>query len=246
VFWGDGYGVVHAFEMPASTEVADGKVPRLIEAWRCDANPHHYRYDANGQLRQYPWTMGGRELAEIRAGGPGHIISTPVFHEGRLYVAIGRDRNYCLKERGRGLGSGAVTCIDPTGSGDVTDSHIVWRNTDAGRFHGTPSIVNGRMYLASTDGHLYCFDVADGRVLETYDLESGVFDRSQMLSDGKIYVASHRGEMFVFEAGERLKLLSRKRHKEHFATPTPCGRMLILPSDRAIRAYARPAEEGRR
>ncbi len=246
VFWGDGYGVVHAFEMPASTEPAGGDVPRLVEAWRCDANPRTYRYDANGQLRTYPWTMGGEELAEIRAGGPGHIISTPVFHEGRLYVAIGRDRNYCLKKRGRALGQGAVTCIDPSGSGDVTDSHIVWRNTDVGRFHATPSIAGGRMYLASTDGHLYSLDVADGRTAWAFDLGSGVCDRSQLLADGKIYVANDRGEVFVFAAGAEAKLLSRTRGKEHFATPTPVGRLLILPGDRAIRAYATGATEGLR
>jgi outer membrane protein assembly factor BamB len=241
VFWGDGYGILHAFEVPDSYPAAGEAALRLTEAWRVDANPRHYRYDPSGRERGYPWTMGrDDEVNALREGGPGHIISTPVFHDGRVYVAIGRDGNYCLKGGGRFLGQGAVTCVDPAGAGDVTESHVLWRQTDVGRFQATPSVADGRLYLAGMDGHLYCLDASNGRIVYRYDLERAVAERSQFLADGKLYVANRSGEFFVFRTGPIPELLFRERPDvRHPATPTACGDLLILAGSREIGVYRR-------
>ena len=241
VFWGDGYGFVHAFAVPEAA--AEGEPPKLDEVWRLDANPHRYRYKPDGSERPYPFTMRRRtpDWEQRRLEGPGHIISTPVFHDGRLYVAIGRDIQYTRKVRGRGLGWGAVTCIDPAGSGDITATNILWRQTDIGRTQATPSILDGLMYIASLDGYLYCLDIGDGTVVWKHDLGHAVGERSQLVADGKIYVATDRGEMFVFRTGREPELLSETRLRGAPSTPVAVDNLLIVGNERGVKAYRKGA-----
>ncbi len=242
VFWGDGYGFVHAYAVPEAG--TDGEPTMLEELWRLDANPRHYRYTPHGSERPYPFTMRRRtpNWEQRRLEGPGHLISTPVFHDGRLYVAIGRDIQYTRKEKGRGLGWGAVTCIDPAGLGDITETNIIWRQTDVGRTHATPSILDGLMYVASLDGHLYCLDIEDGSIVWKHDLGHAVCERSQLVADGKVYVATDRGELSVFQTGREPTLLFETRlHGGPPSTSVATGEILIMANERGVRAYRKEA-----
>jgi outer membrane protein assembly factor BamB len=84
---GDGW--IYSFRADAGR---DGK-PELL--WKFDANP-----------KTSKWTTGGR-------GTRNNVITTPVVHEGRVYVAMGQD-----PEHGNGVGN--LWCIDPQRRGDVS------------------------------------------------------------------------------------------------------------------------------
>ena len=84
---GDGW--VYSFD-PAG----DGKGNSKL-LWKFDANP-----------KTSKWELGGR-------GTRNNIIATPVFHKGKLYVAVGQD-----PEHGEGIGH--LWCIDPTKRGNVS------------------------------------------------------------------------------------------------------------------------------
>lgn len=77
--------------------------PRLL--WKFDANP-----------KDSKWILGAR-------GTRNNILAAPVIHGGLVYVAVGQDPE-------QGEGPGAVHCIDPSGSGDVS-SHLVVRGAAA-------------------------------------------------------------------------------------------------------------------
>jgi outer membrane protein assembly factor BamB len=242
VFWGDGYGILHAYATDGFESGEDG-IGRLKELWTFDANPHSYRFHPDGTRRLYPVTM--EKNLELRKFGPAHMISTPVFHEGKVYVALGRDRNYADKSRGRGDGPGAISCVDASEPTNADKDRLVWRNTDVGRFHATPAIVDGRMYLAGTDGLLYCMRIDDGQVVWSYDLGRGVCDRSSIVADGKIYVSNDSGETFVFATGDEAKLLFQKRFRDAPSTPIVSGELLILANKREITVYKKGAGPAR-
>ena len=89
VVMGGGDGWVYSFD-PAG----DGKgAAKLL--WKFDANPKESIY-----------LLGGRATRN-------HIIGTPVFYDGHVYVGVGED-----PEHGEGVGH--LYCIDPTKSGDVS------------------------------------------------------------------------------------------------------------------------------
>lgn len=89
VIFAGGDGWVYSFD-PKGAD--DGKSKLL---WKFDANPKNSK-----------WELGGR-------GTRNNIIATPVFHNNRLYVAVGQD-----PEHGEGVGH--LWCIDPTKRGNVS------------------------------------------------------------------------------------------------------------------------------
>jgi outer membrane protein assembly factor BamB len=241
VFWGDGYGFIHAFRVPEKPEDHSGEPLDLERVWYADGNPRHYRYAEDGSERPFPHTMWKSEDLVRRKTGPSHFISTPVFHEGKVYAIIGRDLVYNWKFKGLGLGGGALTCFDPTGEGDVTDTHIVWQNTEVGRSQSTPSIKDGLLYVGSLDGHLYCVDIKDGSMIYKKDLEHSILERSQMLTDGKIYVGTHSGTMAVLPEGPEPEILWEGRLRSATTTPTPVADMLLIGTHKDLTCFKKGA-----
>ncbi len=241
VFWGDGYGFMHAFRVPEIPAAHTGDPIDLEKIWWADGNPHEYRYAEDGSERQFP--IGGYKAPEniLRKTGPAHYIGTPVFHNGKVYAAIGRDRVYNYTFKGRALGPGALTCFDPTGRGNVTDTHIVWQNTEIGRTQSSVSIKDGVLYLGSLDGHLYCLDPETGALFSSVDLEHGILERSQMVTDGKIYVGTHGGSMYTLSEGPQPEVLWHGRFRPEVTTVTPVGDILLMGSHREFFAFRKDA-----
>jgi outer membrane protein assembly factor BamB len=245
LFWGDGYGVLHAFAMPEDLSGEGNGVDVLEEIWRFDANLPEYRFDELGEI-PYPGHGTGRK-EDVRGVviGPQDIIAAPVFHKGNVYVAIGRDRVYNAQSRGRVVGPGAISCIDPRGSGDITETNVIWQSTDIGRTQSTPSIENGLLYIADMAGYLHCFDAETGLKHWQYDLDQRVETRSQLVADGKIYVANERHELFVLTADEQPpRLLSTYRTRGLPTTPTAADGVLYVADSRGIMAFAGPGHPG--
>lgn len=97
IVFGGGDGWVYSFD-PAGD--GDGKAKLL---WKFDANPKESFY-----------VLGGRATRN-------HIIGTPVFYDGYVYVAVGEDPEH-------GEGQGHLWCIDPMKSldgGDVSPEKAV-------------------------------------------------------------------------------------------------------------------------
>ncbi len=226
-FWGDGFGILHAFERPRISR--DGKIQIMEPVWSLDCNPKDYRYDAEGREIGFP-THGKNERPK-KAIGPCHIIGTPVFHDKLLYLAIGRDRAYSGKSHTPGEGNGRILCIDPS------KPEILWDNRDLGRTQSTLSIWNGLIYVADMSRYMHCFDQLTGEKIWDYDLKQLVECQSQLLADNKLYVSNRKGEFFILQAGNEAKLLSECRPGGHIATPTAVDGILYLCTQKDVTAY---------
>lgn len=185
IHFGGPDGWLYAFSTTPEKD-ADG-TGLLKELWRCDANPAAHRVK-DGKPIKYP----DRE-------GPSEIIGTPVFHEGLVYTAVGQDPEH-------GMGVGALTCIDPGGSGDVTKTHIKWQ-ARIDRSMSTVAIKDGLLFTADFTGYIYCFDAATGKQLWRHDSESNIWG-SCLVADGKVYVGNESGKLLIFAASKDLKLIS--------------------------------------
>ena len=225
VFFGGGDGICYAFE--AVTEAAD-KPFHLTKAWSYDCNPRHYRF-RNGKPIPYYDGDKRKKRGNKNDGkyvGPCQIIATPVFHQGRVYVAIGQDPAH-------GRGKGLLHCIDAGKTGDITASGKVWTYDGMERSISTVAVADGLVYAADIAGHLHCVDAATGKPHWVHDTKAETWG-SPLVADGKVYLGTKR-RFFVFAAGKEAKVLATiSLGSPVFGTAVPANGVLYIPSNRHL------------
>ena len=152
----------------------------LQERWRVDANKPEYR------------VKDGKQLKYATREGPSEVLSTPVVYEGRVYAAIGQD-----PEHGEGVGN--LVCIDPSGEGDVTKSHVLWSYDEIHRSISTMSIVEGLVFVADYSGFVHCLDAETGEKYWVHDTLSHIWG-STLVAGGRVYVGNDDGFLTILPA----------------------------------------------
>jgi outer membrane protein assembly factor BamB len=110
------------------------------------------------------------------------------------------------------MAGGAIVAVKPGGSGDVTESHRLWRLPRVKGGIGTGVVHDGRFYSVSADGFAACYDLKTGKRLWQKRLEAagdkGSSWSSMLLADGKIYAPNQSGDVFVLKAAGEFELLA--------------------------------------
>jgi outer membrane protein assembly factor BamB len=173
VLFGGGDGWLRAYDAASGHEV-----------WRFDGNPKDAR-----------WLPRPGVLSRSS------IIASPVFADGRVFVAMGQSP-------GHGNGPSLIHAINANGRGDVTESRLLWTSRDVGRVVGTPVVKDGLLYVADLGGTIHCLDAATGAHIWKHDTLAPIWG-CLLLAGDRIYVGNEEGTMTVLRAG---------RHKEVLAT----------------------------
>ena len=137
----------------------------------------------------------GEELWRVRYPNRWSIIPRPVFAHGLVFVCTGYE------------GPGELLAIRPTGSGDVTDSHVVWRTDRYVPHTPSPLVVGNEIYLISDNGIASCRDARTG-ALHWRHRVGGNFSASPVYAAGRIYLVSERGVCTVIAAGREYRELA--------------------------------------
>lgn len=143
-----------------------------------------------------------------------------------------------MKELAGKIDNGLIA-IKPGGSGDITGSHIVWREKKALPEVPSPLFYQGRIFMVRDGGLATCIEAATGKVLFRERLgPSGTYFASPIAGDHKIYAASRDGVITVFEASDKLKVLARNRLGETInATPAAVDGKLYIRTDNHLYAF---------
>ena len=203
IFLGGGDGTCYAFEALAG-------VPRepvtLKTAWWVDCIPAEYRSFAGMDMFVH-YTLGDKRrkdsINKANDGtfvGMSEIIATPVFYQGRIYVAIGRDPDH-------GRGRGALVCLDANQTGNSTQTAKRWTYQDLDRTLSTVSIADGLLYIADVAGRVHCLDAETGNVNWVYESKSRTI-ASTLVADGKVYLPNEK-HLEILAAGKTMKLLGQ-------------------------------------
>jgi len=201
VFFGGGNGLCYAFE--ALTSVPE-KLVRLKTAWSYDCIPAEYKASGSWDWITH-YCLGDKRVHgtlnkdDGKFVGRSEIIATPVLVNNRVYVAIGRDPAH-------GRGRGALHCIDPRGSGDITATGKVWTYQGLDRTLSTVSVADGLLYISDVGGRLHCLDAKTGKCRWIHDTKCEVWG-STLVADGKVYMPTSKG-LWVLAAGDDLKILA--------------------------------------
>ncbi len=123
-----------------------------------------------------------------------------------------------------------VVAIDPTGAGDVTETHIKWRNR-SGPTMSSMLTHDGKVYFVSEQGILFCVDAETGETINRKRLK-GNFSASPLLAGKHIFLSSRQGSVHVVEAGDSLKeVATNKFNGKILASPMPFEDDLIFRVD---------------
>jgi outer membrane protein assembly factor BamB len=203
VFFGGGDGLCYAFEALASVPA---KPVKLKPVWWFDCNPAEYKKFGDVD-RVTHFCLGDKRMKNnLNAANDGTfvgmsgIIGTPVFHNNRIYLAIGRDPAH-------GRGRGALHCIDATKTGDVTQTGRIWTYLGLERSLSTVSIADGLLYVCDVGGNLHCVNADSGQPYWNHATASEVWS-STLVADGKVYMPTPKG-LFVLAAGKEKQILSQ-------------------------------------
>ena len=98
-----------------------------------------------------PYT--GKEIWRVLYGGDS-TISRAIFGHGLLFINTGFDKP-----------SAKLWAIDPTGKGDVSDTHVVWKVEENVPNEGSPILVDSHIFMADAPGNISCLDAKTGEFL---------------------------------------------------------------------------------
>jgi len=148
-------------------------------------------------------------------------VASPVISGKIAVVPCGRsDRN---KPRLHG--------IKLAGSGDVTETHRLWKRTDTGPFIPTPAEYKGQVYLIRDRGQVDCINPLTGE-----NIWSGVFPKgkgnfysSPLIADGHLYAAREDGIIFVIKLEDKFEIISEIDMKDRIiASPIAISDRLLI------------------
>lgn len=133
---------------------------------------------------------------------------------------------------------GEMIAVRPGGSGDVTETHGVWRvNRRGGRDLGSPVVVGRWLFVANMQGIASTYEAATGKLVWRGRLD-GAFSASPIVDRGRILLPSEDGELLVIKPGDPTVVLERSQigaADEMFrASPAADDGQLFLRANSAI------------
>jgi outer membrane protein assembly factor BamB len=130
----------------------------------------------------------------------GEVTPSPIFANGLVIVASPSDK---------------LVGIRPDGQGDVTKTHLAWKNEDFIPDVTSPASDGGLVFMITTSGVLTCVDAKDGKKVWEQDYEQE-FHASPAVAGNKLYLLSQKGTAIVAEVGRQYKELFRTEMSDSF------------------------------
>jgi len=135
-----------------------------------------------------------------------------------------------------GPGGNVVMAIRPGGRGDVTRTHVAWRDERSAPYSSSPVVVGDHLYTVKNGGVMTCFDARTGAVVWQERLNArGNYYASLIAGEGRVYALSEDGEASVVAAGPTFRILATNALGERtMATPAVSGGRLFIRSDATL------------
>lgn len=199
VLFGGGDGWLRAYDAASGHEV-----------WRFDGNPKDAR-----------WLPRPGVLSRSA------IIASPVFADGRVFIAMGQSP-------GHGNAPSFIYAVSPNGQGDVTESRPLWTSREVGRVVGTPIAKDGLLYVGDLGGTIHCLDAATGAQVWEHDTLDAIWG-CLLLAGDRLYVGNAAGSMTILRAGRRKELLAQiEMDAPLYSRPAVIGDALYVATARRL------------
>jgi hypothetical protein len=183
-----------------------GRTQMVLSGDKCVAS-----YDPNDGKRY--WVIDGPTE---------QFVASPVYSEktGLIYITGGFPAHHIL-------------AIRPNGSGNVTQTHIVWRTTRGVAYVPSPIIEGDYFLVVSDSGVAHCFEAASGTLAWAERL--GEHHASLVSTGGLVYLLNDEGVMNVVRPGPQYLCVARNEIGEAcFASPAISDGQIFLRADKNL------------
>jgi outer membrane protein assembly factor BamB len=174
--------------------------------------PHISYYDnTNSDLKYAKMEEGSWIIETVDAeGSVGQFTSIALDTNNNPHISYYDATNFDLKSakyiggEGQSLDWWSMFRHDSSHSGYSTSiapqtNTTVWNFTTGGYVESSPTVSNGKVYIGSWDGKLYCLDADTGAWVWDYTTGSRV-ESSPAITNGKVYVGSYDGKIYCLNA----------------------------------------------
>ena len=137
-------------------------------------------------------TDSGKRLWWCRGQGD---VAGPAYADGLVYFDSGR--------------GGPGTVVDPTGTGNVSDTHIRWTGEYIPEALSSPTIVAGHIYRLFRPDRLECRELKTGKLIYTEKMPGISTAWASPIADpkGRLFFAN-AGKSYVIQTGPDFKILA--------------------------------------
>lgn len=205
-----------------------------------------------GQAKPLPPFAEALERADTdRSGTLSNAELPQEWKHGGSWQAIDLNNDGLLNARewgfyaGRRSASNITIAVRPgKGRGDLTSSHVLWRQNRMVPEVPSPLLLDGVLYTIRTGGILSSLNAATGEIVTSARVPGAVdaYYASPIAADGKLFLASENGKVAVLKPGAQWEALAVNDFDEPiYATPAAAGRHLYIRTAEALYAIGAPA-----
>ena len=138
----------------------------------------------------------GKELWKAEHRG-WSIAPRPVYGEGLVFTMIDRDRP-------------EMWAINPNGSGDITETHIEWKETKRMPPRASPIIIKGLLFVVDRNGYISCIEAKTGKPIWQKRMK-GRFSASPILANNLIYFFNEDTVCTIIKPTRELEIVAENK-----------------------------------
>ena len=163
----------------------------------------------------------GDEIWKVHHGKGFSVVPRPVFGEGVVYFSTG-------------FGKPELWAVKVDGSGDVSDTHVLWTQKQGIPAKPSPLLHDGLIYVMADNGVASCLDIADGEIVWKKRI-GGDFSSSPTLAGGNIYFGSQGGKISVIKPGREVDVIAENAIEgQIMASPAVVDNAMIWRTNHAL------------
>ena len=148
----------------------------------------------------------GKELWKAEHRG-WSIAPRPVYGEGLVFTMIDRDRP-------------EMWAINPNGSGDITETHIEWKETKRMPPRASPIIIKGLLFVVDRNGYISCIEAKTGKPIWQKRMK-GRFSASPILANNLIYFFNEDTVCTIIKPTRELEIVAENKLSDEKLMATP-------------------------
>ena len=144
------------------------------------------------------------------------VAPRPIFGQGLIFAMVDRDRP-------------ELWAIRPDGNGDVSNTHIAWRETRGMPQRCSPLLVDDLLYLINRGGIATCLEAKTGKLIWKERLK-GAYSASPIYANGRIYLFNEDATSTVLRPARKLEVIATNTLAKQslLATPAVDGNAFII------------------